>query len=321
MKELIPILALLASAPFARGVTNDCIVADDGSGTHRTLQAAIAAAPSRSPEPFTILVRPGTYEGQIIVPQEKQNLRIVGRQPDTTILTYGLNVYETNRMADLRFKGTGVIVLADGFRAENITFRNTSGDHGQAMALRVDGDRAAFSNCRMLGWQDTLMVNNGYHYFTNCTIEGRVDFIYGSATALFDHCRIHSKNGGFVTAASTPAERPFGFVFLDCKLTGDPTPWASNPAAPDPKPMTYLGRPWRPHASVAFIRCELGDHIRPEGWENWRNEANEKTARYAEYRSTGPGANPPARVKWSRQLSDEEAAAYTIPNILGDSHR
>jgi pectinesterase len=147
-----------------------------------------------------------------------------------------------------------------------------------------------------------------------------VDFIYGSATAIFDRCEIHSKNGGHVTAANTPKERPFGFVFMDCKLTGDPKPWispAGTPVNTNSPPMADLGRPWRPYASVTYLNCEMGGHIKPEGWNNWRNPTNELTARYAEYNSTGPGANPEKRVKWAKQLTDEEAKAYTPEKILG----
>jgi pectinesterase len=169
----------------------------------------------------------------------------------------------------------------------------------------------------MTGWQDTLRVENGRQYFKNCHIEGRVDFIYGSATAVFDGCDILSKNGGHVTAASTPEKKPFGFVFLRCKLTGDPRPWDASKPAPAAPPQADLGRPWRPYAAVAYIGCEMGAHIKPEGWNNWRNAENEKTARYSEYKSTGPGANPSARVAWSRQLTDGEAEKYTIENILG----
>jgi pectinesterase len=118
----------------------------------------------------------------------------------------------------------------------------------------------------------------------------------------------------------------FGFVFLHCKLTGDATAWnpaTTNPAttAPTKAPgkLAYLGRPWRPYAAVAFIDCELDDHIRPQGWNNWRQASNEQTARYCEYNSTGPGANPSARVAWSKQLTKSEADAYTIQNILGGS--
>jgi len=168
------------------------------------------------------------------------------------------------------------------------------------------------------------MINNGRDYFTNCYVAWRVDFIYGSATALFDRCEIHSRNGGHITAASTPKDKPFGFVFMNCKLTGDPQPWVSPegiPANTNSPPKADLGRPWRPYASVTYLNCEMADHIKPEGWNNWRNPTNELTARYAEYNSTGPGANPEKRFKWAKQLSPEEAKAFTPENILSGPDR
>ena len=325
LPELAPVLLTepVNANPVAREAKFDAVVSADGSGSHITLPAAIAAVPDDSPKPFVILLKPGRYEGQIILSPAKRNVRLVGEELENTVLTYGLNVQESNAATDMRFKGTGVVVLADDFRAENITFENTSGDHGQALALRVDGDRAAFTHCRLLGWQDTLMLNNGRQYFTNCYLEGRVDFIYGSATTVFERCEIHSKNGGHITAASTPQARAFGFVFMDCKLTGDPAAWVNptNPttAQPAKKPMADLGRPWRPYASVAYLQCEMGGHIKPAGWDNWRNPTNELTARYAEYNSTGPGANPTARVTWSKQLTKEAAGNITRQSVLGGS--
>jgi pectinesterase len=320
--ELAPVFLAepRAANPKIKEDVYNCIVSHDFSADYKDLQSAINAAPDHGTKPFRILVKPGAYQGQFIVPKEKARIQIIGEDVTNTILTYALNVYETNADTIPKFKGIGVIVLGDDFRADNLTFANTSGDHGQALALRVMGDRAVFNRCRLLGWQDTLRVDDARQYFTNCYIEGRVDFIYGSGTAVFDRCEIHSKNGGYVTAANTPADKPLGFVFLDCKLTGDPTPWV-NPtnavaAAPAKAPMTYLGRPWRPYASVTYVRCDLGDHIRPAGWDNWRNPTNELTARFAEYQSTGPGANPAQRVKWSRQLTDDAAKELTVEKIL-----
>jgi len=162
----------------------------------------------------------------------------------------------------------------------------------------------------MLGWQDTLYTHQGRCYFVDCYIEGRVDFIFGKSTAVFESCTLHSKNGGFVTAAATPKDAPFGYVFIKCKLTGDGGP-ASN----------YLGRPWRPDAAVAYVECEIGDHIKPEGWNNWGKAENEKTARFAEYKCTGPGASASKRASWSKQLTEDEAKQYTVENVLrGDDN-
>lgn len=318
--ELAPILRTepVNANPVARETKFNAVVAFDGSGSHTNVQEAVNAVPDQNTNWFTILVKPGVYEGQVIIPKAKQFIHLIGEDPKTTTLTWPCNVNDRKPNHPYQFD-PGFVVVGNDFRAENLTFENTSGDHGQALAVRVDNDRAVFQNCRLIGWQDTLMVNNGRHYLTNCHIEGRVDFIYGSGTTVFDRCVIHSKNGGYITAASTPAEQPFGFVFLNCKLTGDPTPWQIPAGQKQFEPSevsTYLGRPWRPSGAVAFIKCEMGGHIKPEGWHNWGKAANEATARYFEYRSTGPGANPEARVKWAHQLTDQQAQTYTVARIF-----
>lgn len=298
------------------------IVANDVAANYTNLQLAIDAAPDNGTKPYRILVKPGTYQGQFIVPEKKDHIELIGEDLTNTVLSYGLNVREQDEKTDLRFRGTGVIILGDDFHAENITFQNISGDHGQALALRADGDRETYNHCQIFGWQDTLMINKGRDYFTNCYIAGRVDFIYGSATAIFDRCEIHSKNGGHVTAANTPKNQPFGFVFMNCNLTGDSQPWVDSNGtatnvAMNGTPMADLGRPWRPYASVTYLNCELGAHIKPEGWNNWRNPTNELTARFAEYNSTGPGAKPDKRFKWAKQLTVDEADKITVESVLG----
>ena len=297
----------------------DAVVSADGSGTQTNLQTAINSAPDNGTNIFSILVKAGTYQGQFLVPKTKSHIHLVGEEMANTILTGSLNQQDPQQFSDRPFyNNASTVVLGDDFHADNITFQNTSGDHGQALALRVDGDREIFNNCRLLGWQDTLLVQNGRYYFTNCYVEGRVDFIYGSAAAVFDRCEIHSKNGGHVTAANTPKDNPFGFVFMNCKLTGDPTPWiAPTNAAASKKVLGDLGRPWRPYASVTYLNCEIGSHISPAGWNNWRNPTNELTARFAEYNSTGPGANPDKRVKWAKQLTKDEAGKITVETVLG----
>ena len=324
----VVILGLLGAAkrsspPAPGGNLPTLTVAADGTGQYKTVQEAIAAIADGNPKRVIVHIKPGTYQGQILLPAGKTNVTFEGDgdAADRTILTYALNQNEPVPAGQSpRYRGAAVAILANDFRAENITFQNTSGDHGQAMALRIDGDRAVIRHCRMLGWQDTLLCWTGRHYFKDCYIEGRVDFIYGGATAVFQDCEIHSKNGGHVTAASTPQDHPFGFVFYHCKLTGDAIPWAPTQPTTQPAKVTAkadLGRPWRPFASVTFLNCELGDHIKPEGWSNWRNTENEKTARYAEYNSTGPGAHPDQRVPWSKQLSKDEAARITVDSVLG----
>lgn len=312
---------VLMSAAFAQAQTT-LTVDPAGHGDFKTIKEALASLPANSPARTVLHLKPGTYdEGRITVTKDHPNVTLLGDDAQTTIVNHDRNVLDAPAEGDdPHIRGTGFVVQGEGFHAENITFQNSSGDHGQAMALRTEADKIVVKNCRLLGWQDTLLTQAGRQYFKDCYIEGRVDFIYGPATCVFDHCHIHSKNGGYVTAASTPQDKEFGYVFLDCHLTADEKPW--QPPASSTQPVkettkrTYLGRPWRPYAAVAYIRCEMDDHIRPEGWNNWRNEANEKTARYSEYKSTGPGANPIARQPWTKQLTDEEAAKYTVQNVL-----
>src|SRR5262249_15692349 len=165
--------------------------------------------------------------------------------------------------------------------------------------------RIVFRNCRFLGWQDTILLNRGRQYFENCYITGHVDFIFGAATAFFENCHIHILRDGYITAASTPPQQQFGFVFSHCKITGESAPV-----------RTYLGRPWRPFASTVFLLTEMSEVIRPEGWNNWNQPEREKTARYAEFGNTGPGANNSARVKWAKQLTGAEAKIITLERVL-----
>lgn len=271
------------------------VVAADGSGDFRTVQQAVDHVPDDNNQPIVIQIKRGVYQEQVRV--TKRYLTFRGDDPRNTVLTYRLSALQAGNTR-LAFS---TLINANDFRAENLTFENSFGTGSQAVALFVDADRASFKNCRFLGWQDTLFVNGSRHYFKDCYIEGHVDFIFGTASAVFEDCTVHSKGQGYVTAHyRTSNEEDTGFVFLRCRLTGEST--GSG---------VYLGRPWRPYARVVFIDCWLGSHIRAEGWDNWRDPAREKTASFAEYKSKGPGANPSARVAWSRQLTDREAAEFS----------
>jgi len=293
--------------PAAKPV--NLIVAADGSGQFNSVQAAIMSVPSGNrTNPVVIHLKPGTYKELIYVQREKRFFSLIGEDPASTIITYDLYAGLTNFDGKPigTFRTPTALIDAEDFTAENITFQNSAGAVGQALAIRVDGDRAVFRNCRFLGWQDTILLNRGRQYFENCTICGHVDFIFGAATAWFEQCRIQCLGDGYITAASTPIDQPFGFVFSNCKITGD-----------KPETRTFLGRPWRIYASTIFLNTEMSDVIRPEGWNDWRKPETHRTARYAEYHSTGPGGNTRQRVGWAKQLSDAEAAAITPGKVLG----
>ncbi|RYF78579.1 MAG: pectin esterase [Cytophagaceae bacterium] len=287
------------------------IVAQDGSGDFATVQAALNAVPANNTNRILILIRKGTYKEKLKLDSTQHMVTLIGEDKAATVLTYDdFSGKELANGTKLRTSTSGSFyIFGNDFRAENLTFENTAGRVGQAVAAFVTGDRAVFINCRFLGNQDTLYTGMpgqyGRQYYKDCYIEGTVDFIFGSATAVFDHCTIFSKQGSYITAASTPEGKEFGYVFLNCTLTSDL-----------PKASTYLGRPWRDFARTAFIECTLGEHIRPEGWHNWDKPNAEKTTLYGEYNSSGPGANTGQRVGWSKQLTREEASRYKPAVIL-----
>lgn len=299
--------ALLAFATGLFAQTN-LYVAADGSAKFKSVQEAVMSVPSGSREnPAIIHIAPGTYRELVYVQREKRYFTLIGENPTNTILSFNLNANMTNvdGKAIGTFKTPSTTVDADDFTVENLTFENAAGPVGQALAIRVDGDRVVFRNCRFIGCQDTIFINRGRQFFDKCYIEGTVDFIFGAATAWFENCEIHALRDGYLTAASTPQDVPFGYVFNRCQIT----------AGPGVK--TFLGRPWRQYASVTYLNCELPDAVRPEGWNDWKKPHG--TIRYAEFNSTGAGANPTNRVDWAKQLSAAEAKKITVEKVLGGS--
>jgi pectinesterase len=286
-------------------------VAQDGSGQFRSVQAALDAVPTPNSTPVIIYVKKGIYKELVTVDARKPFITLVGEDKETTRITYNNHAGTVLPNGDTLNTWTcaSVFIYSNDFKAENIHFENNAGfNAGQAVAVRAEGNRLSFVNCKFTGFQDVLFLSGSgvKQFYKNCYIEGTTDFIFGAATAVFDNCHIHSKKNSHVTAASTNSIIPFGFVFFNCKLTADSV-----------VNKVSLGRPWSPTASVTYLHCFFDKHIVPEGWNNWRNPANEKTVRYAEYKNTGPGADTSARVVWSKQLSDQEAKRYTIKNIMG----
>ena len=300
------VLLLLSGRSMAHG--REIAVAADGSGEFKSVQAAVDSVSESSTERAVIHIKPGRYEEKIRIDAGKPPITFLGEHAEKTVLVWHNNAGTRDADGDRigTFLSASVTINANDFRAQNITFENTTGKGGgQALAISVTGDRAAFKDCRFLGWQDTMYLERGRQYFDNCYIAGHVDFIFGGAMAFFDHCHVNARAGGYLTAASTPQEQPYGFVFRDCQITAD---------APDFK--TVLGRPWRPFAATAFINCEFPANITPAGWNNWGDRSREKTARYAECNSTGPGAATDSRASWAQKLSDEEAAKFSVENVL-----
>lgn len=290
-------------------------VAADGAGDYRTIQEAVYAARDLSQVKVTIFIKKGIYHEKLVIPSWKTNIALVGESRDSTIISYDdfagkrLKTRDEFLHTDSIRTYTSYTVLVEGndCSISNLTIRNTAGRVGQAVALHVEGDRFAARNCTLLGNQDTVYAatENSRQYYSDCYIEGTTDFLFGEATVVFNRCIIKSLTNSFITAASTRPGHDFGFVFFDCKLIADTS-----------VKKVYLGRPWRPYSKVVYINTEMGSHITKAGWDNWNNPSNEKTVLYAEYHSTGEGANTTDRVKWSRQLTKKELKKYTLANIF-----
>jgi pectin methylesterase-like acyl-CoA thioesterase len=289
---------LIDSCP---GAKQTIVVAADGSGQHRTIQAAINSIGRGNSQLVEVDIKAGTYDEQVTV--DKPFVCLAGENPTTTIIT---NTNGTNIIED----GT-VRVTANDFSASNLTFRNSAPEgSGQAVALMAQGQRQQFFNCRFVSYQDTLFANEGTQYFRNCYIQGNTDYIFGYSTAVFDRCTINNVSEGTAIAApSTPQGSKYGFVFIGGLLTADPT--TSQVRANHVR----LGRPWKPFGAAAFISVSMGAHIAADGWTTMDFNSL-ATARFWEYKSTGAGANPTHQTRSTRQLSDSEAAAYTVKNVL-----
>jgi len=304
---LIIALFLLSIFPSFAAQKYDFTVAQDGSGSFTSVQAAIDACKAFPDQPIVIFVKNGIYKEKIKIPACNSHLTIIGESAEKTILSNNDHFEKTNRGRNSTFYTYTLMVEANDFRAENLTIENAAGPVGQAVALHVEGDRCVFINCRLLGNQDTLYLagETSRDYFADCYIEGTTDFIFGAATSLFDRCTLHNKTNSYITAASTSKGKPFGFVFRNCKLT-----------AAEGVTKAYLGRPWRDYAKVVYLNCQIGAHIVPVGWANWDKTGRDKTAYYAEYNNTGTGAAIGQRAAWSHQLTKEEATAYSTEKIL-----
>ena len=306
MRKVLGLLLLLVavSGTWAQERQDTIVVSRDGTGNFRTLQEAIESARAFMDYTVTIYVRNGVYKEKVIVPSWVENIDIIGEDRDKTIITYddhaNINKMGTFRTYTVKVEGSDITF-------KNLTIENNAAQLGQAVALHTEGDRLKFINCRILGNQDTIYTGAKFTrlYFKDCYIDCTTDFIFGPSTALFEDCIIHSKRNSYVTAASTPKEAKYGYVFKHCKLTAEPG-----------VDKVYLGRPWRPYAYTLFIECELGKHIVSAGWHNWGKQSNEETARYMEYKNTGEGANASERVAWSKQLTKKEAEAVTVDAIF-----
>ena len=334
-KNLLLAVGLLTTIARAQDVhvrvSPDVKTGIESTTEYPTIQMAMdhhpfaGIGPDGKPGRVFIEIAPGTYHERVIITQNHTNITFLGKgkSPEDVIITNSLNA----RQAGGTFFTETVEINGAGFEADNLTFENTAGNTGQAVAVANRSDRSIFKHCRFLGHQDTLFADYGRQYYVDSYIEGGVDFIFGNATAVFDRTELHANGPGYLTAQSrTAPDQTTGYVILNSKITSsiDHTaePISANASLAGAKSIasakgtTGLGRPWRPYSRVVYINTELPADLNPAGWNNWNNPANEKTAYYAESNSTGPGANPSTRVPWSHQITPAEARQYLPATFL-----
>ena len=317
---LLLLVVLPISAANKYDNPDTLVVSRDGTGEFRAIDEAIEVCRAFMDYQKVIYVKKGVYKEKLIIPSWLTNITICGEDRDNTIITYddhanikmplgGLDSEATAKGKPMgTFRTYTLKVQGSYITLKDITIENNAAKLGQAVALHTEGDHILVQNCRLLGNQDTVYtgVGGARIAFYDCYIEGTTDFIFGPSTVWFENCEIHSKANSYITAASTPANQKYGYLFYKCKLTAD-----------EGIDKVYLGRPWRSFAATIFIDCEMGKHIRPEGWHNWNNPKNEETARYAEYGNHAEGASLKGRVGWSKKLTKKEAAKVTLLDAFG----
>ncbi|XP_057806581.1 pectinesterase-like [Salvia miltiorrhiza] len=304
----------------ATTVTPDVTVAADGSGNHRTVAAAVAAAPEGrgSSQRYVIRIKAGVYRENVEIPKKKTNLMFVGDGRTTTIITASRNVVD----GSTTFNSATVAVIGGGFLARDITFENKAGpSKHQAVALRVNADLCAFYRCDMLAYQDTLYVHSLRQFYTGCFIAGTVDFIFGNANAVLQNCDIHARrpNAGqrnMVTAQGRDdPNQNTGIVIQKCRIGATSDLQSVQGSFP-----TYLGRPWKEYSRTVVMQSDISNVIHPDGWFPWDGNFALATLFYAEYQNTGAGAVTANRVTWGgfRVLtSAAQAQPFTAGNFIG----
>ena len=319
MKFLLALISLLSFSSVIQAAgkydnPDTIVVARDSTGEFRTVDEAIEVCRAFMDYHKVIYIKKGTYKEKLIIPSWLQNIELCGEDAEQTIITYDdhANVKILLGTAEPRLQPMGTFrtytlkIEGNDITLKNLTIENNSARLGQAVSLHTEGDRIKVINCRIIGHQDTIYtgVAGTRLFFKGCYICGTTDFIFGPSTAWFEDCIIESLINSYVTAASTPKDQPYGYIFNNCRLI-----------ASEGVDKVYLGRPWRDYGYTLFMNCDLGHHIRPEGWHHWEKQ-REQTARYLEYNNRGEGAVTKGRAAWSRQLTKKEAELITPASVF-----
>nr|WP_288834383.1 pectinesterase family protein [uncultured Flavobacterium sp.] len=326
---------LLSNLSFAGSVIPDIVVDINGTGNFTSIQAAINAVPSNSTKETIIFVKRGLYDKEkLIIPADKPHIILIGESRTETIISY--DIYNCNdggdglcpdakvalwsSNSDLVATAGTLTIMANDFRAENITIRNTAGNVGQAQALTIRADRTVFVNCDITAYQDTIyfwMAETSRSYFTSCMILGRTDYIYGQGIAVFNECEIRSYGGAWITAPSSTIRQTYGFVFCKCNLTYQP----NSPRSGDDGMKIKFGRPWHEYPKVAWLYCSMPAEIDPLGWgDKWNMDYSDTSTdlHLYEWMNSGPGADMSGRAKWAglRPMMNQTEADLYEPKVV-----
>ncbi|MCH5249478.1 MAG: pectin methylesterase [Lachnospiraceae bacterium] len=310
------------------------------SNVFSSINDAVNSIPKDNQTPVTIVIAPGIYREKVTIDRPFLSIEGSGESNKDTVITYDdyANFIMEDGMKRGTFRSYTAFIDAHDVTLKNLTIENASGDsvtHGQAIALYADGDRLVIDSCNIIGHQDTLFTGplppkeavkdgfigpkqfapriHGRQYYKDCYICGDVDFIFGGATAYFENCTIESlrrfseddRIQGYVTAASTPEEEEYGYVFSECRIISGECPQGS----------VYLGRPWRNYAKTIFINCDLGAHIRPELFHDWNKEDARETIFYGIYRDD-VNEDFSKRADFVRKLDKEQVLAFSKEKVL-----
>ena len=287
------------------------VVDCNGGGDFTSIQACFDALESKPKDWRTVYIRMGIYNEKLTLDVYKDKVYIIGERDSLNRMPRVVWDDHTGRVVDghemTTYDTWSFSVQADDIYIKNLEIENNAPlGSGQAVALETRGDRIWIDGCRLLGNQDTFFTK-GYVsrvYVENSYIEGTTDFIFGPSIVVFDNCDIFAKSSSFVTAASTTERNKYGYVFRDCRLR----------ASSDVDEL-YLGRPWKSTARTVWLECDFDAPIHPCGWRDWHDSARKGGVYYGEYRCSGRGSERSGRVEWSYELSDEQAAEYTLENI------
>ncbi|XP_010533298.1 PREDICTED: probable pectinesterase 29 [Tarenaya hassleriana] len=292
------------------GVYRQQVIVDpSGHGNFTTIQEAVDSVRQNNKHWFFINVRPGIYREKIKIPYEKPYIVLKGAGKRRTRVEW-----------DDHFsiaQSPTFVSLADNTVVKGMTFANSynrprkgknKNPRVPAVAAMIGGDKSAFYSVGFDGLQDTLWDSEGRHYFHRCTIQGAVDFIFGTGQSYYEDCVVHVLGGeiepgvaGYITAQGrTDPKDANGFVFNNCLVYGTG--------------MAFLGRPWRGYSRVIFYQSNLTDVVVPEGWDAWNFVGHENQLTYGEYNCYGSGSKTPRRVKWEKKLNGDTVRGFADLN-------